>query len=293
MATAIDSKRIKELPRARTRDALIGELLVQEGVLQEKDVARVLTTQRDRNLRFGEAALKLGVVKEADLKRVLARQYDFPYVSPAKSSLSRSLAAAYEPFGAYAEALRGLRAQLLMRWFSDKRKTLAVVAAGKADGAAEVASNLAIAFAQLGERTLLLESNLREPRIHDLFGVTPKAGFASVLAGRASLPEALTRVEGFERLTLLCAGDSVPNPQELLSRVTFSYVMETIPASYDIVIVVAPPALENADALIVAARAGGSILVTRRHKTKLADVQLAKTQLEASGAPLLGALVVG
>jgi Mrp family chromosome partitioning ATPase len=100
-------------------------------------------------------------------------------------------------------------------------------------------------------------------------------------------------VEGFDRLTLLCAGSSVPNPQELLSRVMFSYVMETIPASFDIVIVVAPPALANADALIVTARAGGSIMVTRRHKTKLKHVQLAKAQLEAAGAPVLGALVTG
>jgi protein-tyrosine kinase len=293
MATVVESKRISELPTREERsERLIGELLVELGALRAQDVSRVVTTQREKGLRFGEAARRLGLIRQTDLDRALSRQFDYPYVDAETSSLSPLLAAAFSPFDAYAESLRGLRSQLLLRWFNDRRKTLAVVAARDGEGATEVAANLAIVFAQLGERTLLVEANLRKPRLHELFGVDPDAGLSSVLSGRVTFPQAIRRIEGFEHLALICAGASVPNPQELLSKVMFSYFMETIPASFDIVIVDTPPVLENADAQIVTARSGGCIMVTRRHKTKLADIEAAKGQLQASGAPMLGALVI-
>ena len=92
-------------------------------------------------------------------------------------------------------------------------------------------------------------------------------------------------------MSVMCAGASPPNPQELLGHISFGYLMETSPTKYDVVIVDAPPMLECADAQLIAARAGGVVLATKRHRTRLADAIRVKSQLEPAGAVLLGAVI--
>ena len=208
----------------------------------------------------------------------------------ARAALSPALVAAHDPAGAQAEALRELRCQLILRWFSDCR-TLAVISARSRDGADTVAANLAIVMAQLGEQTLLIDANLREPRQHQLFGLEPAVGLADLLQNRDVHDQALLPVPAVENLHVLCAGAVPANPQELVSRTPFIYLMKTLPERFGAVIVVAPPALQYADAQIIAARAQGCLLVTRRHRTRLADVERVKSQLEPSRAVLLGGVI--
>jgi len=282
-----------EQPAGRRGSALIGRLLFDEGKLTEIDVSRVVVTQRQQNMRFGEAAEYLGLVSKEDVRRALARQYDYPYL-PEKSGLDSTLISAYKPFSPQAEALRELRSQLLLRWFDeDQRKTLAVTSPRKNSGCSQLAANLAIVFAQLGERTLLIDANFRSPLQQSLFGLGATPGLSGVLAGRAEVDEVLLGVEPFDNLTVMCAGALPPNPQELLSRVGFRYVVETAPAAYDVVIIDTPPILEFADAQIIAAAAGGCLMATRRHKTRLADVSLAVARMEPTRAVLLGTAIVG
>ncbi len=271
--------------------ASLGQLLRTSGKLTDVDIGRVIVVQRQKNLRFGEAAQSLGLVSREDVEHALAQQFEYPYVRTAESGLSSLLVAAREPFGAHAEALRALRGQLTLRWFNDRCKTLAVVAARHAAGASGVAANLALAFAQLGERTLLIDANLRRPVQHELFGIARPDGLSRLLAGRSQFKQALSPIAPFASLAVLCAGAPPPNPHELVSSVGFSYLIETAPALFDVVIVDAPPLLEYPDAQVIAARAGGCLLVTRRHRTSLADVERAKQQLEPTGAALVGAVI--
>lgn len=274
-------------------DILLGELLLESGKLVEMDIARVLTLQRQQNIRFGEAARGLGLVTEDDIQRALSRQFDFPYVEAGQSKLSPVLVAAHKPFSPQAEALRTLRSQLLLRWVNDKNKTIAVTAARSGGGRASVAANLAIVFAQLGERTLLIDGNLRSPEQRDLFASNTSEGLSGVLAGRSVFKHAIVPIEPFRRLSLLFSGAVTPNPQELLGRVSFDYLMETAPMGFDVVIVDTPPILESADAQVIAARAGGYIVVTERDATRLVDVDRALQLLEPSKAAFLGAVVNG
>jgi chain length determinant protein tyrosine kinase EpsG len=289
MATVIKKERRERSP-PRT-DALIGELLQRAGRLTEQDIGKVVVVQQELGLRFGEAALQLGLVKEDDVHRALSRQFDYSYVDVGESNLDHSLYAAYEPFGAQSEALRKLRTQLKLRWFTDRRKTLTIVAARAGEGCSSVAANLAIAFSQTGERTLLVDANLRAPSQHKLFGVPMADGLCNLLGGRGSLSQAIMSVPAFPHLSLLGAGGSVPNPQELLSRLSFAYLMETFPATFDVVIVDSPPALDYGDCQLIAAHAGGCLMATRQHKTRVADIEKVKQQLQASGAVLLGAVI--
>jgi protein-tyrosine kinase len=206
-------------------------------------------------------------------------------------SPSNLLVGMKQPQSRQTEALRELRSQLILRWFKDGRTTLAITAGRSGDGCSTVAANLAIVLAQLGERTLLIDANFRNPRQQELFALRPEAGLADLLRGRDVYDEALTAVPTLEHLRVLCAGAVPSNPQELLSRASFIYVLKKMADKYRAIVIDTPPALAFADAQIVSARAQGCLLVTRRHRTKLADVEDVKRRLEPTGAQLLGAVI--
>jgi protein-tyrosine kinase len=206
------------------------------------------------------------------------------------SGLSRALVAAHDPSGLRAERLRQMRTELVLRWFGDKR-TLAVLGAREHDDADTVAANLAILMAQLGEPTLLVDANLRSPRQHTLFGLKPAVGLSDLLRNRDVHDEAIVPIPAIENLHVLCAGAVPANPQELVTRTPFIYLMKTLPERFRAIIVTTPPALDCADAQIIADRALGCLLVTQRHRTRLVDVERVKEQLKSCNTTLVGGVI--
>ena len=271
--------------------ALLGKQLVKSGKLTEGDVLRIIDVQRMNNLRFGEAAVTLGLLKSHDIEEVLAAQFDYPYPSEGNSEFSPLLVAANQPYGVQSEALRALRIHLMVGWLKANQQCLAVTSCRGGEGASSIAANLAIVFAQMGERTLLIDANFRRPVQHLLFGLKPLAGLSSLLNGRCSINDTLTGVPPFRFLSVICAGAPPPNPQELLGRVTFSYLLETAPAAFDIVIIDTAPILDYADAQIVSSRASGCLLVTRRNESRLSDVRRVTSVLAVSQTKLVGTVV--
>jgi chain length determinant protein tyrosine kinase EpsG len=274
-------------------DTRLGELLQHDGTLTEQDVREIMAAQRLVGEKFGEVAARLGLVKEQDLQRALSRHAEFPLAVPGESTLSPDLITAYQPATARAEELRTLRSELGLRWFSRGHRALAIVEPRPGEGSAVIAANLAVAFAQLGERTLLIDANLRAPAQQDLFGLKATVGLADFIKGRENLDGAAVRVPDFKCLSVMFAGPLPPNPQELLGHVSFAYLMEAATTKFSVVILDTPPMLQCADAQLIAARAGGAVLATKRHTSRLADVVRVKLQLEAAGVSLLGAVVDG
>ncbi len=274
-------------------DTRLGELMRDDGTLTEQDIKDILAAQRDCGERFGEVASRLGLASEQDVRRALARQAEFPVVVPGESGLSPALICAYQPDSVRAEALRTLRSELILRWFGRGNRVLAVLEARPRHGCSLLAANLAVTFAQLGERTLLIDANLRTPSQHALFGFKPEYGLVDFIKGRENLDSVLMKVPGFNCLSVVCAGAIPPNPQELLGRVSFGYLLETTPAKYDVVIVDTPPLSQCADAQLIAARTRGAVLAVKRHEERLADILRAKSQLEAADVSLLGAVIDG
>ena len=146
-------------------ERVVGKLLLEAGKLNAADAERVLHLQQKENLRFGEAAIKLGLINETDLHHALANQFDYAYLTPGDGHFSPDLVAAYQPFSLQVERLRALRGQLMLRWFSIGHKALAITGIHPGDGASYLAANLAVVFSQLGERTLLIDADLRRPRL--------------------------------------------------------------------------------------------------------------------------------
>lgn len=269
----------------------MGALLVDTGKLTLDDAERVLRMQKELGIRFGEAALRLGLVSEGDIAQVLARQFSYPYLQPGQAGLSPRLVAAYEPFSPQVESLRAVRSQLMLRWFARGRRALAIVGVDPDDGASLFASNLAVVFSQLGEQTLLVDANLRAPRQQEVFGIKPRQGLSDLLAGRADL-DVIARVPAFVDLSVMPAGTLPPNPAELLAREGFRNLNTQLESRYDVVLYDLPPFATGADALAVAGRAGGVLLVARKDHTRIASVSRMAEQLVEAGGEVLGSVVV-
>lgn len=279
-------------PAGERKAANIGEILVDMGKINAEELKRVLDWQKKKNngLRFGEVAQKLGLVTEADVRHALAMQFNYPYLKNGQGSFSKSLVAAYQPFSPQVEALWALRSQLMLRWFNEGNKALAVISANAGEGCSDLAANLAVVFAQLGERTLLVDANLREPGQHTNFNVTQPYGLSDILIGRADV-SVIAKINELAGLYLLPAGTVPPNPQELLSRKGFNELIMHLMDQFDVVIVDTPPALMNLDAQAVASRCGGALLVSRLNKTRLPDLANVRDQLIVSDVEIVAAIV--
>ncbi len=272
-------------------DRRVGALLCADKKLDPSDIERVLKLQRARGLRFGEAAVRLGLINVGDLRSALARQYDLPHLLPENERVNSELVVAFEPFNPCAEQIRALRTQLLIRWSNGgvSSRMLALVSPGLKDGRSYVAANLAVAFAQLGRRTLLIDADLRHPRQHQIFNVPDNVGLSSVLSGRAGR-EAVVSVPEFGSLALLPAGAPPPNPVELLSRETFPVLLRDLRNDFDVILFDTPPAGSCADAQTIAFQAGSVLILARKDHTRLADTTRVMRQMTDAGAQTLGSV---
>lgn len=281
-------------------DTRIGVLLQQAGKLTAENAERVARTQRELGLRFGAAAMQLGLVNQEDVDAALARQFAYPLAARATSALSPRLVAAFHPASSQGDTLRAIRSQLLLRWFGNGQHALAISGAGTGDASSVLAANLALVFAQLGQRTLLVDANLRQGVQHALFGLDGQhgswprfasAGLSDVLAGRAGL-DAITPVPGFSTLALLGAGTVPPNPQELLERASFGTLHAQLGTRYDVVLYDVAPTSHGAEALAVAAHAGAALLVAQKDHTPVTALKRLAQQLASAHVAVIGSVLV-
>ncbi len=271
------------------RDKRIGSILSEDGKLVGADIERVMELQKIEGLRFGEAALALGLISASDLHCAIAKQYDLPHLLPGNENIGSELVVAQEPFHPRAEEVRALRTQLSMRWAKAgvKHRVLAIVSPGPGEGRSYVAANLALAFAQLGERTLLIDADLRTPRQHRIFNVPDRLGLSAVLSGRAG-GGAVMPVPEFGALSLLPAGARPPNPQELLSRPALAVLLHELRGAFDVVLLDTPPAKLYADAQAVAFQAGSAMVLARKDVTHLEDTRSVIRELSDMGTRVVG-----
>jgi len=285
-------------PRAETHAETrsIGDILVASGRLRPADLQRILDSQAKNHTPFGEAAIALNLLTKDDIDQALSQQFNYAYLSPSDTRLSPELVAAYQPFGVVSENLRAVRSQLVLRWFNGDpaRKVLAVVSAGAGEGRSFIAANLAIVFAQQGQRTLLIDADLRakpERGQQHLFKLERGHGLSAVLAERTSLGEAAQAVPGLTSLMVLPAGAVPPNPQELLGQASFGQLLHSAAQQFDVILIDTPAGADFADDELVAARAGAALIVARKNTTLLpATTQLAR-RLQGSGVALVGSVL--
>ncbi|CAJ50260.1 polysaccharide biosynthesis tyrosine autokinase [Bordetella avium] len=265
----------------------MGERFVRLGLLTEEQVQHVVRLQHTERLRFGQAAVRLGFVSEERVQAVLAEQYHYDYASNRQQNADLSLPIAAMPFSQEAEAIRQVRGELSIRLGGLPRFALAVIGTEEHEGCSYLAASLAIAFAQTGRRTLLVNADLRASGQHDLLGRGGGMGLSTVLAGRAGAQRARA-VAGFPSLAVLDAGPQPPNPAELLREPALRKVLESYAGEYEIFIVNTPPTNHSSDAQSIARQVDACLLVARKDITLLADLDRAAQLLDTAGARVLG-----
>ena len=265
----------------------IGDALIAHSKLTHQDVERILELQKSKNILFGDAAKQLGLISDGDIKKVLSQQFDYAYVHDGSQQLGKELIAAHSPFSEEVENLRSLRGQLLIRWFDQGNKTLAITSASVEDGASQVAANLAIVFSQLNKKTLLIDANLRQSVQHKLFNIETKLGLANILANKQGSYE-LTRQQSLPNLFILTAGTEVPNPQELLSKAGFSELLADLEKVYDIILIDTSPLSLGSDVLTVVSKAKAAIIVARKDCSLASEITQLNDQLNMTDAKIIG-----
>jgi chain length determinant protein tyrosine kinase EpsG len=278
------------LSSAERQEPNIGNLLLNAGKIKPQDSERILKMQKEQNLRFGEAAIKLGLVTEGDIQQALAAQYKYAFLAPGDQNLSPELLAAYQPFTPEVESLRALRTQLKLRWFNEMHKHLAIIAPTEGCGCSFHAANLAVVFAQLGERTLLIDGNLRTPRQHLIFNLGNHGGLAEILGARVDHAP-IVHPPKLGGLGVLPAGATPPNPGELLSRGTLHALLAQLDEHFDVILIDTPPAMPFTDAQAIAAACGGALLIAQQNRTRLDDLATIKENLTATGATIAGVVL--
>jgi protein-tyrosine kinase len=270
----------------------IADILVDAGRLTQTDADKISDFAANEGMKFGDAAIALQRLTVRDVEFALARQFRYPVAEAgAACSIDSSVVAFHRPHTANAEELRTIRSRLLVRWLRPSgRNILAIASPQRGDGRTWMAANLATVFAQAGERTLLIDTDLRNPRLHQVFGLINNAGLTDVLAGRTGR-ELLQPVHAHLRLQVLPAGSASINPQELLSRGLLDAVLETFADKFDLIILDTPAAMESADVEAIAPRADGVIVVARKNSTSSTHLATVVDRIERSSAKVIGSVL--
>jgi len=271
----------------------IGALMVDAGRITADEAQRIHDYQNKVGLPFGEAGIAMGLLSDEDVRHALALQFGHASLSP-DAGLAKDLVAALDPDSPAVEHLRSLRSQLMLRWFENDAhpSALAVVSAGAGEGRSYITANLAVLFAQLGKRTLVVDADLRRPRQHRIFGIPGRIGLSAILAGRAG-PEVIVPIQPLPGLSLLPAGVLPPNPHELLSRPQFQRLLSALQANYEVILVDTAAAGSWADAGTVAARTGAALMVTCRDRSSMPRVIKLSEELREFGVSVVGAVLNG
>jgi polysaccharide biosynthesis transport protein len=230
----------------------------------------------DRTIRSAEdAEQELGIPLLGSLPDVQDTRGTYPYYGrrgqrPPGSDLklgAPELVVHTHPKSAVAEAARAVRTNLMFISPDRPYKTLLVTSAGPSDGKTTVASCVAIAMAQAGQKVCLVDCDLRRPRIHQVFGVGQETGLTTALLEPERLGSLIQRTST-ENLSVLGAGPIPPNPADLMHSEAFARLLEDLRQRFDRVVIDSPPGGLVTDAVILSTRVDATLLVVRAHETR-------------------------
>ncbi|MFH1879153.1 MAG: polysaccharide biosynthesis tyrosine autokinase [Candidatus Omnitrophota bacterium] len=197
----------------------------------------------------------------------------------------------YKPRSTVSEAYRSLRTSIMFTAVEHRRKTLLFTSSGPQEGKTTSAINLAIVMAQTGEKTVLVDADLRQPRIEKVFDLGTKRGLTEVLAGNNKLGDVTNKTE-IENLDVIACGSIPPNPSELLGSQRMNDLLRQLEDKYDRIIIDTPPVLAVTDAVVLSGKVDGTIVVIKAGETNRNAVSKTKEILESvKSANLIGAVL--
>ncbi len=192
----------------------------------------------------------------------------------------------------FSEAIRAIRTAVIFSSPDEKSRSVLVTSTSPHEGKTLVASNLAVALAQAGQRTLVIDADMRRPRMHEVFDYAQEPGLSNVLVADGDLGTAI-RQTSIPHLSFMPAGHIPPNPAELLGSKRCDALLNGLAERFDWVIIDAPPVMAVTDAAVVAHQAGGVLFVIGSEMTTRTAAATAISQLSTAHGRLIGAVLNG
>ena len=286
--------------------------LISRCRLSAETIEKIYAEMHRLDSNFPDAALHLGLVSREDIAEAhVAAQELFASDAPgpieaALSKISsdrrivvregeplepgRQLVLAHDPYAPRSERLRALRTELLLLTeATGSANIVPVLSPNGGEGRTQLAAELAVSFAQLGRRTLLVDADMRNPQVHRLFGSDNQYGLARAIAMNEK--PVFHPVVGLPTMRVLTAGAIPPNPLELLSDGRFERFLTDWRKNFEFIVIDTPPISLYADALAIATLASRYLLVTRTQHTSFKTTRETLRRLETTQSKVLGAVL--
>lgn len=297
-------------PLGPNADEDLSRTLVQLNRLSHDAVEQITELMKSLHLRFAEAALQSGAVSQDELDeakewisrrglgkpgglieemlRRTASKRDVILWEHDQLEPSAELILPHQPDHPYSEAVRSLRTELLLRC-KGSRGIIALLSPSAGDGRSKLAAELAVAFAQLERRTLLVDADLRKPSQHRLFATDNDFGLAQALTNGA--PHHFHGIKSLPEMALITSGEVPQNPLELLSGRGFERAIREWRRNFEFIILDTPPVTRFSDAVAIAAVAGNVLVLGRAEATRFKDLHEVYRNLSAAHSRILGAVL--
>ncbi|RMF95536.1 MAG: polysaccharide biosynthesis tyrosine autokinase [Candidatus Schekmanbacteria bacterium] len=215
----------------------------------------------------------------------------------------------FAPSSILSESYRAMRTNIQFMLLEKKYKTITITSASLGEGKTSVAINLGITLAQLGKKVLLIEGDLRKPRLHKVFGLEKEPGLTDIIIGNSHWKnsvrtvidmmlgnlqfEQLFQTPGLDNLSIITCGHIPPNPSEFLNAQGIEELIEEIKEYFDLIIIDVPPVLPVTDAVILGAKTDAVLLVYRAGKIARSGLKRAKNILSNVKANVIGIVLLG
>lgn len=190
------------------------------------------------------------------------------------------------------EAYKTLRTNLLFALAAGENKSVVISSSSPSEGKSSTCANLAITMSQTGAKVILIDADLRKPTQYQIFKCNNSKGLTTILAGFNDLDDVIKRdVE--PKLDIITSGPAPPNPSELLGSERMTHLLNMLNEHYDYIFIDTPPINVVTDAMVLAGRTAGVVLVARQGQTAYDDLTKAVSSVEFSGANILGLVING
>lgn len=210
------------------------------------------------------------------------------------SSVTQEVVAAFDASHPMLDDMRVLRSQIKTRWLNRgiEYHAFAVVSPEAGEGKTFTAANLAVTFAQIGNRTLLIDADLRRGRLHKMFGLPNDRGLSTMLSLDSSPADSLHVIDGMQALSVVPTGPVTHNPSDLLERDNFPYLIDIFRESFDVVILDSPAVASGPDAGLIVSAARGYIIAAREHISRTRSVEKLVRTMDPLGAVQIGSTLI-
>ncbi len=196
-----------------------------------------------------------------------------------------------QPRSAASEAYRSLRTNLMFSSVESPIKTLLVTSAAREDHKSVTLANLAVTFAQSGNRTILVDADLRQPKQHEIWRLDHRLGLSSMMVDDGAITNPPLQGTSVDGLELLCTGDLPPNPADLLGGQRMNRIIAALTQRADYILFDSPPVLAATDAALLGIKLDGALLAVRAGETRRDHTAQARQALERVHVRVLGAVL--